>query len=216
MFVLPLFPLNMVLFPGMPLALHIFEDRYKLMVGKCVQERQPFGVVMIKKGAEALGPLAKPHAVGCTAFVTQVQRLDQGRMNIGAVGHERFRILDTDDALPYLVGQVERYPLEEGEPEALDAAARRLRPWVLRYLEILPQIDDIDLDLDQLPEEPAPLAYLAATVVQIPAEQKQPLLASEDALALLNELRGVYRREVPLLKSMLEQQVIDQGTFSLN
>ena len=53
---LPLFPLNTVLFPGMPLGLHIFEDRYKLMIGQCVQERRPFGVVLIRSGQEALGP----------------------------------------------------------------------------------------------------------------------------------------------------------------
>ena len=70
MFELPLFPLNIVLFPGMPLSLHIFEDRYKLLIGKCLQERQPFGVVLIKKGIEALGPLAEPHHIGCTAFVS--------------------------------------------------------------------------------------------------------------------------------------------------
>ena len=79
MFELPLFPLNTVLFPGMPLTLHIFEDRYKLMIGKCIQERQPFGVVLIRRGLEALGPVADTHSVGCMAFIRQVERLEQGR-----------------------------------------------------------------------------------------------------------------------------------------
>lgn len=214
---LPLFPLNTVLFPGMPLGLHIFEDRYKLMIGKCIQERQPFGVVLIKSGVEALGPAAEPHPVGCIAYVTQVQRLEQGRLNIGAMGHERFQILEVDDSLPYLVGQVEKYPLDEGDPKAINRAARRLRPWVLRYLEAIPQDDeDEELDLEQVSKEPIPLAYLAATLLQIPPEEKQPLLATKDASTLLVELRTIYRREVALVKSMLEQVVEDQGSFSLN
>jgi len=215
---LPLFPLNTVLFPGMPLGLHIFEDRYKLMIDKCIQERRPFGVVLIKSGTEALGPVAEPHPVGCIAYVTQVQRLEQGRLNIGAMGHERFQILELDDSLPYLVGQVEKYPLDEGEPEAINRAARRLRPWVIRYLEAIPQGGDEEeeLDLEQVSDEPIPLAYLAATLLQIPPDEKQPLLATKDASTLLGELRALYRREVALVKSMLEQAVEDQGSFSLN
>lgn len=214
---LPLFPLNTVLFPGMPIGLHIFEDRYKLMIDKCVQERQPFGVVLIKSGTEALGPVAEPYPVGCIAYVTQVQRLEQGRMNIGAMGHERFQILEFDDSRPYLVGQVEKYPLHEGEPEAIKRAAQRLRPWVIRYLEAIPQDDDEEeLDFQQVSDDPIPLAYLAATLLQIPPDEKQSFLATKDASTLLGELRAIYRREVALMKSMLEQVVEDQGSFSLN
>ena len=213
---LPLFPLNMVLFPGMPLGLHIFEDRYKLMIGKCVQERRPFGVVLIKQGTEALGPPAEPHSVGCISYITQVQRLEQGRMNIGAMGHERFQILSVDDSLPYLMGQVEKYPLDESEPESVTRAAQRLRPWVIRYLEAIPQDDDDEVDPQQVPVEPVPLAYMAATLLQIPPAQKQHLLATERATALLQELRGIYRLEVALVKMMIEQAVKDQGSFSLN
>ena len=99
MFELPIFPLNTVLFPGMPLSLHIFEDRYKLMIGKCLQERRAFGVVLIRQGAEALGPLAEPNKIGCTAFISQVERLHQGRMNIGVIGQRRFRIISLDTEL---------------------------------------------------------------------------------------------------------------------
>lgn len=217
MFELPLFPLNTVLFPGMPLALHIFEDRYKLMIGKCLQERRPFGVVLIKKGAEALGPVAEPYAIGCSAYVTQVERLEQGRMNIGVIGRERFRILALDGEKPYLVGQVERYPLPEADPFDEARAAERLRPWILRYLKALPQVEDLQIEADHLPDEPLPLAFLAATLLQLPAEQKQSLLAAEGSLALLNELRLTYRREVALVKSLVVQPDGDEDAFfSLN
>src|SRR5215207_7429183 len=108
---LPLFPLNTVLFPGMPLSLHIFEDRYKEMISRCLQDNTPFGVLLIKEGVEALGPLAQPHSIGCTAQITQVQPLDEGRMNLIAIGHERFKLLSLDYALPYLMGDIERFPM---------------------------------------------------------------------------------------------------------
>lgn len=216
MFELPLFPLNTVLFPGMPLALHIFEDRYKLMIGKCVQERQPFGVVLIKQGVEVLGPLAKPHSVGCIAQITQFKRLEHGRLNIEAIGQERFRISSLDDRLPYLVGQVERHPLTGDDPARQAIEAELLRPWVMRYLELLPQADDIDFESSQLPDEPDVLAYLAATVLQMPPEQKQPFLAIDETIGLLTNLRRAYRREVALMKRLVDQPEVDQGSFSLN
>lgn len=216
MFKLPLFPLNTVLFPGMPLVLHIFEDRYKLMIGKCIQERQPFGVVLIRLGTEALGPVAEPHAVGCTAVIRQVQRLEQGRMNISAVGRSRFRVVSLEHDLPYLVGNVETYPLGSEESEEQAAAAMRLRPWVARYMDTLSQVEGVDLDPKDLPEEPVDLAYLAATVLQVPAGMKQSLLATEQATALLNEIRGLYRQEVAFLKDMLARDVEDPNPFSLN
>ena len=218
MFELPLFPLNIVLFPGMPLSLHIFEDRYKLLIGKCLQERQPFGVVLIKKGIEALGPLAEPHHIGCTAFVSQVERLEQGRMNIGAIGRERFRILSVNQRLPYLLGEVERFPIGDLNRAQQKQAADRLRPWVIRYLAILPEVEDLAIEPRLLPEDPIPLAFLAATLLQVPAEQKQTLLAAEQAVPLLEELRDLYRQEIALVKAMRERQVTeaDEGLFSLN
>ena len=112
MYELPLFPLNTVLFPGTPLQLHIFEARYKKMVNACLQEQRPFGIALIERGAEALGPLAEPYPIGCAARVVQVQRLEQGRMNIVALGGERFRILSLDrQSHPYLVG-VEEFKIK--------------------------------------------------------------------------------------------------------
>ena len=86
MFELRLFPLNTVLFPKMPLPLHIFEERYKLMITECMEADEPFGVVLIEEGSKAFGPLAQPHAVGCTARVVQVESLEDGRMNIITIG----------------------------------------------------------------------------------------------------------------------------------
>jgi Lon protease-like protein len=224
MFELPLFPLNTVLFPGMPLALHIFEDRYKLMIGKCLQERRPFGVVLIRKGAEALGPLPEPNTIGCTAFISQVERLHQGRLNIGAIGQRRFRIESINTDLPFLRGQVEYFPLQEDDLKGQKRLAGRLRPWVARYLDHLSRLGSKTLQIDDLPQEPVPLAYASAAILQIAASQKQALLSVERAVTLLAQLRNIYRSEIAILKAigqlpgpeLGEDPDRDQSVFSLN
>ncbi|MDX1613624.1 MAG: LON peptidase substrate-binding domain-containing protein [Candidatus Promineifilaceae bacterium] len=216
MYELPLFPLNTVLFPGMPLTLHIFEDRYKRMIGECIETESPFGVVLIKEGLEALGPLADPHPVGCTAHIMQVERLSGGRMNIGAIGRERFRIVELDRSQAYLAAKVEPFPLVIETPANGAVAARRLLPWVIRYMDELSQVEGVDLDPQELPDEPLSLAYLAATLLQVPAEQKQSLLDIQAVTTMLTDMRALYRREVAFLKAMFAQNLQDEGTFSLN
>ena len=95
----------------MPLSLHIFEERYKEMVAHCLQDNSSFGVVLIKEGVEALGPLAQPYTIGCTAQITQVQPLDEGRMNLIVIGHERFKVHTLDYTLPYLAGDIVIAPI---------------------------------------------------------------------------------------------------------
>jgi uncharacterized protein len=145
---LPLFPLNTVLFPGMPLSLHIFEDRYKEMISRCLQDRTPFGVVLIKEGFEALGPLAQPYSIGCTAQITQVQPLDEGRMNLIAIGHERFTLLSLDYALPYLMGDIEPFPMRIQAPAQFAVRVRHIVGQVNRYLKIMAEIEQLAYEID--------------------------------------------------------------------
>ncbi len=203
MFELPLFPLNTVLFPHTPVYLHIFEDRYQKMIGECIEKRRPFGVVLIKSGQEALGPLAEPYGVGCTAEIVQVEKLSQGRLNIVALGRERFRILSLDEhRYPYLVGAVEQHPLGTGDAGKLKAAARDLRPWVERYLALLAGSGEIQAKAGDLPEDPLALVYLAAAVLQSPPVQKQPLLEASDAGEMASSLLAMFRRETALLQTI--------------
>src|SRR5688500_12618252 len=90
---LPLFPLGVVLFPGMALPLHVFEERYRLMMGACLEGDQSFGVTLIKEGQE-VGDPAIPFDVGTMARIAKLQRLPDGRMNLIAVGVQRFRIIE--------------------------------------------------------------------------------------------------------------------------
>lgn len=218
---LPLFPLNTVLFPGMPLTLHIFEDRYKAMVNQCLGEGAPFGVVLIKEGVEADGPLAEPHPVGCTAQIAQVQPLLGGRMNILVVGGERFRIvsLQSQQNASFLKGQVQNYPLEWLPTEDTEQASRRLRPWVEEYLSLLSNAEEMEFDLESLPDDAESLAFLAATVLQVPNVQKQELLAVPGIARLLDDIHTLYRRELPLLRQLLQRDDLvpaGPGSFSLS
>src|SRR5215510_2241307 len=106
--VLPLFPLEqVVLFPGMPLPLRIFEERYKVMIGACQVTDQLFGVVLIRSGKEVGAP-AEPERVGCTARMHRVERMPDGQMFILTMGEQRFRLINPARVMAegYLVGDV--------------------------------------------------------------------------------------------------------------
>jgi Lon protease-like protein len=217
MYRLPLFPLNTVLFPGMPVRLHIFEDRYKEMMSQCLQRRRPFGVVLIRQGVEANGPLAEPHMIGCTAQIIQVEPLAMGQMNITAVGEERFKILTLNYDSAYLAAIVESSPLDNQTPPALARVGERLRPWVERYLEMLTEAGNVEFDSSQLPDDPLGLAYLAAYLLQTPPVQKQDLLALNDASSFVAAVGRLCRREVLLLDSILAHTAAEEtGPFSTN
>jgi uncharacterized protein len=218
MFELPLFPLNKVLFPGMPINLHIFEERYKQMIRHCLDQDQPFGVTLIRNGQEALGPLPEPHEIGCTARIIGVEYLTEGRMNIQVLGETRFRIVSLRYDKPYLVGNVELFPFEGANAQALSQPMQELLPWIERYMQVLTKVNsDIVLDPDELPRDPLVLAYLAAVLLQVPAVQKQDLLKLERAVDLVSEMQNLYRREVALLKGMVEVRSKDNGKpFSNN
>src|SRR3972149_2341330 len=89
----PLFPLNTVLFPQARLPLYIFEDRYREMINRCLDEDLAFGVLLIKEGSE-VGGAAVPHSIGAAARIVDVARAEDGRMNIGVIGVTRFKLLE--------------------------------------------------------------------------------------------------------------------------
>ena len=135
---LPLFPLNTVLLPGVALPLHIFEERYRLMIGRCVERRDPFGVVLIRQGREVGSGSTRLAEIGTVARIRQASRYADGRMDIVTVGVRRFRIDELHASRePYLTAEVTLLD----EPLGADADARQLSQRVgrsfLRYLELL-------------------------------------------------------------------------------
>jgi Lon protease-like protein len=213
---LPIFPLHTVLFPGMALPLHIFEPRYRRMVNDCLEGTRQFGVALIRAGVE-VGGGAVPHVVGTLAHITTVERLPDGRLNIEAVGQERFRILALHDDHEYLSGTVRPFPLDGTDEGAARYSARALAPWLQRYIELLARAAATTIEASALPAEPEALGYLAAMVAQIPMSEKQALLSMTRAADLLRYERTLYRREISLLRAMLATtQPRDTATFSPN
>lgn len=212
---LPLFPLNTVLFPGMPLPLHIFEQRYKTMISECMRDHKPFGVVLIKSGTEA-GPAAEPHPIGTTARILSMERLTEGRLNIETVGEDRFRILELRHDQPYLSAIVENFPVADMDSPAALPLATRLKPWLTQYMTLLARAAETPFDPVRLPNDCASLAYLAAIVLQTPAISKQSLLTLPSLTELLERERQIYRNELVILKTLLNEVPTEDQTFSAN
>ncbi|MEZ4862082.1 MAG: LON peptidase substrate-binding domain-containing protein [Caldilineaceae bacterium] len=203
---LPLFPLKqVVLFPGMVLPLHIFEMRYREMISRCIEEKRPFGVVLIDEGEE-VGDAAKPHRVGTLAKIVRVERMDDGRMNITAIGLERFRIQQIHTNQSYLTATVEVLATFNGSTKVATELAQKLRPRLVHYVDLLATVNNTPLQLDRLPEDPTTLAFLTAIALQVEMVEKQPLLETQGVPELLVKELNLLAHENMLLQYMLETQ----------
>ncbi len=198
---LPLFPLNVVLFPHMALPLHIFEPRYRQMIGDCLEAGHSFGVVAIREGSET-GP-ATPYDVGTLAKIVRIDRMNDGRMNLLVMGASRFQIVRTSNDRPYLRGQIRIIP-EAGDD--LDATARLTETTAIafrQYSNLLRELVGQQTDDAEPPMEPEQLSYLIAAALNLQVPEKQALLAEPRTDArLLLELR-MLRKEIVLLKQMV-------------
>jgi uncharacterized protein len=219
MYELALFPLYTVLFPGMPLHLHIFEPRYRLMIKRCLERNQTFGIVLIRKGEEAMGPLAEPYVTGCTARIAHTEHQQDGTLDLTVLGEERFRILELDYKEPYLLGKVETWMLERPHTLHLLRKMPPLKQKVLDYLRLVAPLigDEMDLGSLQLPEEPLMLVYLAASLLQLPPNEKQPLLEAETANQLVADVMRLYGREMCILPRLTKtSQEISSRAAEMN
>lgn len=199
---LPLFPLRTVLFPGMPLRLHIFEPRYRLMVRRCLQRDSTFGVALIAEGQEADGPLPVPHDIGCLAKISYLEPLGDGRSNLLAIGGDRFQIHQIDRRGPYLTGRFERLELRPPSQGQMEADCDALRSLFWGYLSLLAEFGSLQTDELTLPTEPLDLVYSISAVLQVPINEKQELLGVNDQSHLFDEVERLIRREIGLLRSL--------------
>jgi len=219
---LPLFPLSTVLFPGMRLPLHIFEERYRLLVADLQAQPEPrrFGVIAIRKGREvgAEGVTAL-HEVGCVATVREIAPHPDGRFDLAAVGTERFRLLRVDDERPYFRGEVE--PLTEqtaqtGEAEAF--AVNRVQAGFRAYLNALADRGGGVISVADLPDEAVLLSYVVGAAMIIDLPERQSLLAAPTALDRLRLERSLLVRETAMLRATTSRPAPDYtfGQFSPN
>ena len=202
---LPLFPLGTVLFPGLLLPLHIFEDRYRQLVRDLLAAPEPrqFGVIAIRKGRETgVDGIQALHAIGCTAALRQVKELEDGRYEVVTVGTRRFRLASLDDSKPYLQGQVDLLAEETGEQAAAAEAARVVRDAFRAYLNALAERGVTQISAPELPDDPVTLSYLVGASMIIELSDRQTLLAEPDALHRLAAERALLSRELTMLRTL--------------
>lgn len=198
---LPLFPLNIVLFPGQMVPLHIFELRYRLMIEECEKGNAPFGIVLIRGGQAAMtGEPALPHSIGTTARLVNVDRLPDGRMNIVVAGETRFRILQLHHNQPYLTGDVVAWPWVADSLVRLLSPIRAVRQGLERYLALLARSLGNLVEVGNIPVHPLTLACLAAIALQISSNEKQDLLAEPSLGAVLEKEIALLERETRVLR----------------
>ncbi|CCH20228.1 LON peptidase substrate-binding domain-containing protein [Micromonospora lupini] len=213
---LPVFPLATVLFPGLVLPLHIFEERYRALVRHLVDlpegASREFGVVAIQAGWEVApaGPGGRAstgvgdvtlHEVGCTAELRQVTELADGGFDIVTVGRRRFRIADVDESTePYLTAEVEWLPEAAGSDEVADLLAARVIAVFRQYLGLI-RSDPEEIS-EQLPEDPTVLSHLVAATAALTVDDRQRLLAIDDTAARLRAELRLLNREAALLRQV--------------
>jgi ATP-dependent Lon protease len=177
---LPLFPLpELVLFPGRPLPLHIFEPRYRIMMNTILETDRRFGVLMFDQMQ------GKPAAIGCCAEIVQFQRLPDDRMKIRTIGQQRFRVLEYVREKPYRIGLVEwieDLPTERNLQALADDVGQLLRDVVRLSAKLTGQ--EIELP-DSIPDLPLDLSYWVASNLYGVAEEQQALLEMQDTAARL-------------------------------
>ncbi len=203
---LPLFPLGTVLFPGLVLPLHIFEERYRQLVRDLLEQpaEQPrqFAVVAIDLGHEVGSQAARRlSTVGCIADVRDVTPHEDGKFDIVAVGDTRCRVEEVDDSGPYL--QAEVTPMDDDPPDP-EAQASRANVATLfeAYCGVLGKLGAQIEGIEDLPEEPLRLSYVVAASLVLDRTDKQQLLEAEDVTQRLHAEQQIMRRELRLLTKL--------------
>ena len=221
---LPFFPLNVVLFPHLPLPLHIFEERYRAMTRDLLADGSPFGgrfvIGTIVDGSEAAE--GRPPTTGEVGTVAEVRRAEQfgdGRWALVVVGVERVAVGEVDRSGPYAMVEAEPLPETPGDAATADRLLPQVQAALDAYLETVkrfvasaasvgresPEITDVAASLDEvlkpihLPDDPLAASYAVAGVLQIELRRKQQLLELPDGATRLEAELALLRREARLL-----------------
>jgi len=218
---LPLFPLGSVLFPGVVLPLHIFEDRYRQLVRDlaALPEGAPrrFGVVAIKdghalfevggadRGRESVNAL---YDTGCTAEIDSIVEYEDGRFDITTTGVHRFRLREYDGDGPYAQGVVELMD-EVAGPEA-ETLTPGIGTLFRKYQSALAELRGVTVtEIPELPDDPTVLSYLVGAATVLDVYEKQRLLATETTAERLRAEAKLLRREIGLLKNIPSLPAVD-------
>jgi Lon protease-like protein len=201
--VIPLFPLGAVLFPGAPLALHIFEARYRTLMADLLDlpvDQRRFGVIAIRSGREVgVHGVQALYDVGCMAVITSIELAADGTYDLESVGSTRFRLLSLDTDRPYLRGTVEWLPEPMGEVGGL---AEIVTQRYSSYRHALGGLRGVSLEVTTLPADARLLSYLVAATVIAESRDRQRFLAEVDAAGRLAAEARWLSLEAALLREL--------------
>ena len=193
---LRLFPLaSVVLFPGQRIDLRVFEPRYRLLMAECVQEAEPFGVVLIREGVEVGGP-AVPHEVGTMARLTGITPTRDGMLHVSATGTQRFRIVTLDNSRPYLRAEVE--PVRSEFVEVNSEVLRFARSGLVRARELRALATGEYEREYRVPQQPGPVADAIAGQATAEPSRMQAILETTNVSQRLDTV-------LPMLDSVIAQ-----------
>jgi Lon protease-like protein len=184
---LPLFPLDLVLLPGVPLTLHIFEPRYKEMIKECLDHKSVFGIIRSKEESLA--------NIGCTAEIMNVlKKYSDGRMNILVEGKKRFEVLQVNQERTFLQAEVFYLQDDENEPAAADDVekATRLHQQIMELAGAQPEKIEAT--------ETAQLAYHLAGSLPFDPDFQQALLEMSSEAERTRALVSFFERILPVLQ----------------
>jgi uncharacterized protein len=204
---LGLFVLNSVLVPGAALRLHVFEDRYKALMAHCLEQREPFGVLLDRNGLE-VGEGIDPFDVGTTATIRQVSKLGAGRLYVIAVGVHRFKVEKLLAKAPFWRAAIAYLdePADDRDARALrDLALERFR----EYLEALLSGCGRELDALELPAQAGAASYVIADALQISPRVKQTLLEARSSGERLRAELGLLEEETKRVRRLRSRRDIE-------
>lgn len=189
---LPLFPLNMVLFPGVVIPLHIFEDRYRMLVRDLIalppDAAREFGIVAIKVGYEVGSRgVHTIQRTGCAALVTEVTANPDGSFEIIVIGRRRFHVENLDPTQEYLRAEVNWLPDDVCEPRAeATGVCERARALFATYRGIVTELRGDDVLDGQTPHDPIDLSYTLAAALVLTLAERQRMLETPDVVGRLH------------------------------
>ena len=194
---LPLFPLAVVLFPGVPVPLHIFEPRYRQMLEDIQAGNNLFGLSYFD-ASSSTRDMPAVGSIGCVAKVTETQSFPDGRSNILTVGVIRYRIeayVERGD--PYLVVRTSYFEDEEENKEAVTESSREVAEKFTRIARAVRIINDERANLPNISDtEPERLSFLVAAALEVDTDMKQELLEMRSTSERLRRLRDILERAV--------------------
>ena len=184
---LPLFPLEIVVFPGAPLPLHIFEPRYKEMIGECLSQNRAFGMVRAKENALS--------AIGCSArILTVIKKYEDGRMDISAEGVQRFEIIQLSQERSFLQAEVAFF---DDEPSTVSKSAAET---VIQLHEQLFSVIGQPVEVEQ---DAAYLSFRLAQDLPVDLDFKQTLLEIKSEAERIEILTEYYQATIPKIENSL-------------